>query len=407
MSDEIKVGIVAYPDRKFLVMRYRDPLTGKHVARSTKTADRGDAEKAAGKWEAELREGRYQVPLKMTWEQFQERYEKEVLSGLSPRSQQQALIVFKKVKTILNPIRVRDLTAERISHFQAALRAKKLSENTIDGYSAYLRAMLNWAERIGLLHKAPRVPRPKRAKSSKGMKGRPITREEFERMIAKTADVVGDDAKASWDHYLEGLWCSGLRLEESLELWWDRDDRLCVDLSGDLPMLRIPAELEKGHKDRLLPMAPEFAEFLLKTPEAERTGRVFKPLPKRKHGERLGRDRVSHIVSAIGEAAKVKVNTDARNGAVKFASAHDLRRSFGERWASRIMPQVLMELMRHESIETTLRYYVGRNAQSTAKVLWEAHKEAAKSNTSGNSGQNQAIDADTGEDANTSCDSLS
>ena len=34
------------------------------------------------------------------------------------------------------------------------------------------------------------------------------------------------------------------------------------------------------------------------------------------------------------------------------------------------MPQVLMELMRHESVETTNRFYVGRNAKSTAAVLW-------------------------------------
>lgn len=33
----------------------------------------------------------------------------------------------------------------------------------------------------------------------------------------------------------------------------------------------------------------------------------------------------------------------------------------------------LKELMRHESIETTLKYYVGRNAQATAAILWEAH----------------------------------
>ncbi len=26
--------------------------------------------------------------------------------------------------------------------------------------------------------------------------------------------------------------------------------------------------------------------------------------------------------------------------------------------------------MRHETIETTLKYYVGRNAQTTASVLW-------------------------------------
>ncbi len=36
-----------------------------------------------------------------------------------------------------------------------------------------------------------------------------------------------------------------------------------------------------------------------------------------------------------------------------------------------------MVLMRHESIETTMRYYVGRNAQTTAEVLWQAHQTAA------------------------------
>ena len=34
------------------------------------------------------------------------------------------------------------------------------------------------------------------------------------------------------------------------------------------------------------------------------------------------------------------------------------------------MPQVLMELMRHSKIETTMRFYVGRNAESTAKLVW-------------------------------------
>ena len=87
---------------------------------------------------------------------------------------------------------------------------------------------------------------------------------------------------------------------------------------------------------------------------------------------RLHERSVSRYVSAFGKAANVKV--DERGGKVKFASCHDLRRSFGERWASRVMPQVLMELMRHESIETTLRFYVGHNATNTARTLYAAVK---------------------------------
>ena len=233
-----------------------------------------------------------------------------------------------------------------------------------------------------MLPKLPKVTAPRRAKKANLMKGRPITTEEFERMLAKTASVVGDTATPSWLYYLRGLWLSGLRLTESLDLYWDRDDRLSVDLSGKLPMLRITDKFEKGHKDRLLPMAPEFAEFLLQTPEHLRRGRVFDPQPRRRKGEHLTATRVGRVVTAIGKAAGVVVKREGSK--VKFASAQDLRRSFGERWAPRVMPQVLKELMRHESIETTLKYYVGRNAQATAAVLWEAH--AAAGNTFGNSG---------------------
>ena len=149
-------------------------------------------------------------------------------------------------------------------------------------------------------------------------------------------------------------------------------------------MLRIRAELEKGHKDRLLPMAPEFAEFLQETPEAERTGFVFHPLPLRpwRSGGRLTENRVGDIVKTIGKTAGVKVYTHPTTGKVKHATAHDLRRSFGQRWSTRVMPQVLMQLMRHESIETTLRFYVGRDADLTADVLWTAHEAGNKTGNS-------------------------
>ena len=46
MSDQkIQVVVVKYPDRKYLMMRYVDPATGKQEARSTKTTDRGKAAK--------------------------------------------------------------------------------------------------------------------------------------------------------------------------------------------------------------------------------------------------------------------------------------------------------------------------------------------------------------------------
>ena len=121
---------------------------------------------------------------------------------------------------------------------------------------------------------------------------------------------------------------------------------------------------------RAFAIAPEFAILLQETPEKARTGTVF-------HLEgRRGRYRdweVSKIVSKIGKAAGVKVYVNPKDPEkVKYASAHDFRRAFGVRWAARLMPPQLVELMRHESIETTLRFYVGTDAQAKAEAAWAA-----------------------------------
>ena len=191
-------------------------------------------------------------------------------------------------------------------------------------------------------------------------------------MLGQVVAVVGEAAAPRWAFYLRGLWASGLRLAESLELFWDREDKLHPVLTGRFPMLRIPADLEKGHKDRLLPMAPEFARLLETVPESERSGAVFRLDRFDGKAGRPAVDCVSKIVSKIGAKAKVRVDVK------KTASAHDLRRAFGERWAARLMPAQLMELMRHESIETTLSYYVGRNAERTAAILWDEDHRAAQ-----------------------------
>jgi hypothetical protein len=64
---------------------------------------------------------------------------------------------------------------------------------------------------------------------------------------------------------LDRLFCGfqALRLTESLPLARDDDHKLAVDLSGKFPMLRIPADLEKGNKDRHFPFTPEFATACL------------------------------------------------------------------------------------------------------------------------------------------------
>ena len=390
MADRtITVWVNRYPDRSTFLLQWIDPVTRKRKTKSTgirdtgKARDRKDAEAQARELEQLLRRGVAAIPSELSWESFRERYEREHVAGLAKETGAKIDTVCNLVEKHLAPRKLFDVTDERISGLVAILRDEKKSESTIKSYLGQLKAMLRWGVSQKLLPACPTIPTIRRAKKSSGatpMKGRAITLEEFERMLAATPLVVGEKNAPAWQHYLRGLWTSGLRLTESLELYWDREDKLHPILpkpDHGLPVLRILAELEKGHADRLLPIAPEFAMLLIETPEPARTGPVF-TLPKRKFRKVEARaDWVGRIVSKIGKKAGVIVRTDpADPKRKKYASAHDLRRSFGSRWSARVMPADLKELMRHESIETTLRYYVGTNAERTAENCWAKMPEA-------------------------------
>ena len=400
MNEEIKVWVMEYAGRPNYHLQWLDPITQKRKTKATKvprtglSRERKLAEREARELENKLAAGEAVIPSKLTWADFRSRYEAEVVPGLAKRTAEKIDSVLDRFEEEIDPKRLWDVNENRLSAFVCKLRegrqakpkpgaeetapggrVDKLAESTIAGHLAHLRAALNWAKDQKLLPQLPTFPKLKRARMSKGakvMRGRPITLEEFERMLDQVAAVVGGAAAPRWAFYLRGLWASGLRLAESLELFWDREDKLHPILTGRFPMLRIPADLEKGHKDRLLPMAPEFARLLENVPESERSGAVFRLDRFDGKAGRPAVDCVSKIVSKIGAKAKVRVDVK------KTASAHDLRRAFGERWSARLMPAQLMELMRHESIETTLSYYVGRNAERTAAILWDEDHRAAQ-----------------------------
>ncbi len=382
MNDEIRVSVASYGSGRNLMMTYFDPISGKKVPRSSGTTDRREAERAAAVWQDELNSGRYMSPSKLTWAEFRKRYEEEKLATLADRTIDTAASALNHVERVLNPDRLSKLTAATMSRFQAKLRAEGMTDVTIASHLRYVRAALSWAESLGLLAKVPKIVMPKRAKGQRLMRGRPVTVEEYERMVDVIARVRPHDPD-QWERYLTGLWLSGLRLEESLALSWDQDAPFCVCLTGRRPAFRIYSEAQKSNKSQLLPITPDCAQWLLETPEKDRTGPVF-TIMGLQSGKPITSKRISRIITRIGKKANVVVNRavrwvnekDAgklrrvRREVPKYASAHDLRRAFGTRWAPRVKPATLQLLMRHSSIETTLRYYVAQDADDVADELW-------------------------------------
>ena len=400
MSEEIRVTVVSVGQGRPLSLRWIDPGTGRPKFKSAKTRKKKEAERAAAALEHDLREGKLATNARMGWQDFVVKFTEQVLPGRAVKTRAMFETVFNAVDRLVKPERLGSLNATRLDEFSALLRKEGKAEATIKTYLAHLRGSLVWAAKLKWIRQVPEFPETVRAPKGDGaMKGRPVTGEELWKLLKATRKVVGPAVAKHYRRLLVGLWWSGLRLGEAVALRWDgMSVGLVVDMTGRRPMLRIDAAAEKGNRNRLLPLAPEFCRLLARVPMNKRRGRVFS-VPQSKTGRQLPCDEVSKVICEIGRKAGVKVRSKVKSKidpatgerrpveVVKFASAHDLRRSFGERWSERVLPKVLMELMRHESIGTTLRFYVGQNAQRTADAAWAAYEAAqARQQTGGKTG---------------------
>lgn len=337
-----------------LLLYYVDPATSLEVSRSSGTRDGKEALKAAARWEDELIA--YRGRDDDGWRLFRDRFRDEHLVTLSSKSYDSFTTALNHLDRLILPASVAEVTAGVLSLFQAKLLGEKRKLTSIGTYLRHIRTALNWAESVGILAKAPKVKIP-RQPTRVFMRGRPITEAEYGAMLEACGSVCGADAPA-WRRLLELLWLSGLRLSEALKLSWDRPPVYLTLEMAPYPQLLFFAEGQKSRQDEAVPMPPDLAAWLEQTPQVARKGLVA-PVPLE------SQPRVSDQITAIGKTAGVVVNDDG-----KPASAHDLRRSFGSRWARKLMPMDLMRLMRHKDISTTLKFYIGMTSSDLGRTLW-------------------------------------
>lgn len=384
----IKVIVIRRKGRPYFEAQWVDPVTGKKRRESTGSDRRRDAERFAATIERELNEGTFSR-YRLTWEAFRERYESEAGASLSKGTQGKISSTFNAVEKYISPKYLRALDAGEISRFAAAMRADKLAEATIASRLRHLKASLRWAARLNLIPRAPHITMPAKANEKAG--GRAPTPEEFDRYLDALPKVVRRvEDQPSWRELVVGLWWSGLRINEGCRLHWTDDRYITADLEGRRPMFRINAAASKNRKTQRFPIAPEFHEMLRAVPESKRHGFVFNPTLR---GRRVKVDRMIRILSAIGEKAGIVVGRDVEEEPV-YASAHDLRRAFGTRWAKRVMPNVLKVLMRHASISTTMTFYVDQSEDEAADSMWEAFSRTAPGTVSGTKPLEDSSDTD-------------
>lgn len=382
---EIVVWVIRKSGKSNWYLRYKCPITGQEYSKSSGTQSEKEARKKAGEWQAELKAG-IKGRISTKWESFRDAYESQKVVTLRRKTRDKVLSALNTVEQLMSPDDLRRITPQWLQLLAERLRKSDRAPATIESILRHFKAAMNWAHEQNLIQTVPKMPRMNKVRQAKLMKGRPVTAEEFERMVLavntvwpnykhdrNNANVRREQQRQSIRFLLHGLWLSGLRLGEAMNLTWDQwSDGIWVDMTGKFVKLRIPAEAEKGGQDRLYLVTPDFAEFLRSVPEDARSGLVFNPILDRGVCRRV--DTVSKAICAIGESAAVKV--DERPSRVKgekpkpiWASAHDLRRAFGYRWSRRVNAMTLRDLMRHSSVTTTEKYYVGISLDDTAEML--------------------------------------
>ena len=273
------------------------------------------------------------------------------------------------------------MTPQAVARIQKYYVRQKRHVNTIATKLRSFRSLMRWAKRSGLIRKCPKIVLPRCVSTPKG---RALTADEIVKIETGFESIfTAHPAKAAeWKRLVRLMVASGLRINEAVHLTWDKSpDKTYVDWqSHDWPVLVTPAAGDKARIERTWPLHPDAWRIIEVPPEA-RHGMVLRLMKIDSW------DRVTDTKLAIRYVSWAGFKSGVQTDPGKFATSHDLRRTFCLCIAqdSRLTQLQQMALMRHRSIQTTVQYYIGRDLKALGDSLWRGVGAAVAGSVKGGS----------------------
>lgn len=359
LKDGIRVNVIPR-GRRTVYYRWRDELTGAHGECSSGCKTRSDALVNVNDFIAQKISERR---IGSTWPGFCERFEEEYLAKRREKTRKAWGTARRRFEAICSPVLLIDVNHSAISRFETELR-KKLSPASVDSYLRMLKVALREAQRL-----YPEYTPPEIATEKHDAGGRPLTDEEFDAMVNIVESVVGAEHAPSWRELLRGLVNSGLRLGQAIRLSWELTEPIHVDMATKELVIRKAGH--KGKREQRIRMVPDFMAVLNRRPE--RKGRVFRPMVEPKVFEEGGARHVSASLNTIGEkialfgrkagivtGVRLQHTKEGTKEVPRYASAHDLKRTFARRQLDLgIPPDVVAKMCQHSTFDTTWHSYSG------------------------------------------------
>lgn len=238
-----------------------------------------------------------------------------------------------------------DISQSKVESYLRYLRDADKSARTVNRYLIAFKTFCNWMLCNEIICSDPlkRISKFKEETDKRYVRGI-LGEEEISLLLSHCEQAPLSHGLSGWQRRLLYQLAieTGLRWSELYSL-----KRCDFDFS-EQPYVKIAAENAKNRKLDVLPLRPELAKMLEEYFNAHLYvpgGKAFKGMWKRRGSEMLQQD-----LTDIG--------IDLEDELGRKRDFHCLRHTCGTRLArSGVLPQVAMRIMRHSSIDLTLKYY--------------------------------------------------
>lgn len=234
-------------------------------------------------------------PASKSWQECYDRYREHLRSRVRQKSLTDSLSRLQIAKRILVGHRqdqqlseqltiTECLTLDMLEYLQDRLLAGDESRfdfrapSTVNSMLGVIMAFVRFCSRHRWIESVPAL---QKLKVEEVMKGRPITGEEFERMLEATPLIVGSESSPSWEFALRILCESGFRVGDLMDFSWDDERRIHPRWpvrAGHHATIAIPSSQKNGLVQEI-PMLPGLDHLLNSVPRSDRTGWVVNPEP--------------------------------------------------------------------------------------------------------------------------------
>lgn len=339
-------------EREGTVFRWTD-RKGNHQRQYTGKCTNNRIEEAR----KELETGLNRTGTGQPWSAFVRRAEREYFDGLAIRSIEKTEQTLRKFAKLHGDFDCAELSTADMLDFQSSLRDAGLASATIDSTMQTLWAVVRWGVDFELL---PEINRPrkrnrKRDRVTQKAKGRSLTGEEIDRMVAAVPLVIrkGEDAEA-FVRAIHAARLMGLRLDDCHRLRFEpAPDAHWVTLDARQPFITF-CDVQKSGETEDVPLTDAAVAWLKSLPAIEWIARG-----RGERGWHKTTNRTGRVVSAAGKQARILTKaTGGKGGGPKWASLHDCRRTFATQLlATGMSVKQVQKRTRHADHNTLLAYY--------------------------------------------------